>query len=95
MEYEIHLMPKHSSITVQDVERSPDFPLIEVSLKAKLLVVITCIQEDNWVKVMYHSSHRYPRSADKSSDNLGSDFSAWVELISPLDWADWDYDWQW
>jgi len=95
LEYRIHLMPTNSTIVVKDVERSPDFPLIEAALKNKLLVVILCVQQNNWVKVTYHSAHRYPTSADEAADPSGSDSSVWVELISPIDWANWDYDWQW
>lgn len=77
------LMPE-TSISQNDVTKSEHWELISDCLMKNMIVMITCIQEDKQIKVVFHSAYLDKYIADNAAMRsvMGSDDSCWTELIA-------------
>jgi hypothetical protein len=90
----IYLMPCNSDISIQDIKQSQDFDLILYLMRSGLLIYVNVLKDEEEVEIYFHSAFRHPLTTDEIS-HMGSDNSNWLELISPIPWENWNYDWGW
>lgn len=96
----IYFMPcEGRNIQLSDIERSEDKNLIHNLLKLGMLVLVFCSVEDrdeNEPLITVISAYKNASQADDAlNEHSYEDYYVWTELISPIPFEDWNYEWDW